>query len=62
MQALNIRESGRLAFAAGIKVRDCPFAIRSQARWWWLKGYQEAKQQAAFLRDHFVVIPVPSRK
>lgn len=47
VQALNISETGRRAFAAGLKVKDCPFAIRSSARTWWLKGYREAKAKAA---------------
>jgi ribosome modulation factor len=46
MQALNISETGRRAFAAGLKVRDCPFAIGSTARQWWLKGYREARDAA----------------
>lgn len=43
MQAINISESGRLAFRAGLKMKDCPFSLRSPARSWWMKGYKEAR-------------------
>jgi len=46
VQAINISEMGRRSFAAGLKVKDCPFAIRSSARTWWMKGYREAKAKA----------------
>ncbi len=47
--ALNIDESGRRAFQAGLKATDNPFAIGSQARSLWAKGYREAKQAACYL-------------
>lgn len=46
VQAVNISEMGRRAFWAGIKTSDCPFALRSSARSWWMKGYKEARQSA----------------
>lgn len=36
-------ESGRRAFFAGLKVRDCRLAMRSKARLLWLKGYRSAR-------------------
>jgi ribosome modulation factor len=47
MLAPNIYETGRRAYRAGLKPKDCPFAIRSAARSWWLKGYNKAKKEAA---------------
>ena len=45
MIAENISESGRRAFRAGLKPKDCPFALRSDARTWWMAGYNEAKKK-----------------
>lgn len=45
--AVNISESGRLAFAAGLKPIDNPFAIGSQARSLWAKGYRAARAEHA---------------
>ncbi len=41
-----IKQSGRLAFQAGIKKCDCPFATGSIARRSWLRGWNEAQQVA----------------
>lgn len=46
-QALNISESGRRAFAAGLKPKDNPFHIGSQACSLWAKGFRQAKDAAA---------------
>jgi len=39
-------ESGRLAYRAGLKPKDCPLAPGSAARSWWLRGYKEEKRRA----------------
>ena len=44
-QAINASEMGRRAYRAGLKVKDCPFNLRSPVRSWWLKGYAEAKRE-----------------
>ena len=36
--------AGRYAYLAGLKPKDCPFALQDNARSWWMKGYHEAKQ------------------
>jgi len=40
------KESGRRAFAAGIKREDCPLKEGSAARTWWERGYDEKQQEA----------------
>lgn len=52
MKALPIREVGRLAYQSGLKKGDCPFALRSDARSWWLKGWNEARKAAEACEDN----------
>src|SRR5438105_1200201 len=52
-QAVNITESGRRAFAAGIKATDNPFKIGSQARSLWSKGWNAAKLESLRAQDVF---------
>ena len=40
------RQSGRLAFEAGLKSTDCPFANRSPAFKEWIAGWREASDAA----------------
>lgn len=46
-QAVNISESGRRAFDAGIKISDNPFKIGSEARSLWSKGYKARRDEKA---------------
>ncbi len=43
-QALNITETGRRAFAAGVNPKQNPFAVGSAAASLWAKGFRQARE------------------
>jgi len=47
MRAPTISETGARAYRAGIPASGNPFAIGSQARTLWARGWREAKTEAA---------------